>query len=63
MRVVMLPEVVDYIIELSQILYEKNYFSYLEMSEEFAGELFEDIKTTLPDRLKRYLMNTAVIFL
>jgi hypothetical protein len=54
MKVLILPEVRQYLNELSQILYDKGYFSYLETSEKYMGELFEAIKTTLPNRQKRY---------
>ncbi|MDF9829527.1 hypothetical protein M2133_000864 [Parabacteroides sp. PF5-6] len=54
MRVLVLPEVRLYLNELSQILYEKDYFSYLETSERYVEELFEAIKTTLPRKQRRY---------
>lgn len=54
MKVLALPEVRQYFNELSQILYEKDYFSYPETSEKYVEDLFEDIKTTLPNRQKRY---------
>jgi len=53
MKVLVLPEVRQYLYELSQILYEKNYFSFLDSSEKYVEELFEDIETTLPNRPKR----------
>jgi hypothetical protein len=54
MKVLALPEVRQYLDELSYILYEKDYFSYLETAENYVEELFEDIKNTLPNRQKRY---------
>jgi hypothetical protein len=54
MKVLVLPEVRQYLNELSQILYEKDYFGYLETAERYVEELFEAIKTTLPNRQKHY---------
>ena len=54
MKVLALPEVRQYFKELSYILYEKNYFGYPETAKKYVEELFEDIKTTLPNRQKRY---------
>jgi len=54
MKVVALPEVRQYLNELIEILYEKDYFSYLESSENYVEQLFDDIKTTLHNRPKRY---------
>jgi hypothetical protein len=53
MKVLILPEVRQYLNELSHILYEKDYFSYAESAEKYVEELFEEIKTTLPNRQKR----------
>jgi len=53
MKVLILPEVRQYLNELSQIFYKKNYFSFLDSSEKYIEELFEDIVTTLPNRPKR----------
>ncbi|MDR3188191.1 MAG: hypothetical protein LBT94_03280 [Prevotellaceae bacterium] len=54
MKVLVLPEVRQYFSELSPLLYEKGYFGFLEAAEKYVGELFEDIKTTLPTRQKRH---------
>jgi hypothetical protein len=54
MKILVLPEVRQYFNELSQILYEKDYFGYLEASEKYVEDLFEAIKTTLPNRKKCY---------
>jgi hypothetical protein len=54
MKILVLPEVRRYFNELSQILYEKDYFGYLETAEKYVEELFEAIKTTLPNQQKRY---------
>jgi len=54
MKVLVLPKVRQYLYELSYILYQKDYFSFLDTSEEYVEELFEDIKTTLPYRKKQF---------
>jgi len=48
MKVIALPEVQQYLKKLSYILYEKDYFGFLDSSERYVEELFEDIKTNLP---------------
>ncbi len=48
MKVVILPEVVDYLLELSDILYEKGNFGFEEMAIKYTDELFEAIKNELP---------------
>lgn len=48
MRVIILPEVLDYLKELVIILYEKQYFSFLETSSKYVIELLDDIETDLP---------------
>ena len=53
MNVIVLPEVLDYLEELVIILYEKEYFSFLETSRNYVKELLVDIKTTLPTRLHK----------
>ena len=46
--VLILPELRLYFYELSYILYEKGYFCFLDTSERYVEELFDDIKTNLP---------------
>jgi len=53
MKVLALPEVQQYLDDLSHILYEKDYFGFLDSSEEYIEDLLEDIKTTLPHRPRR----------
>lgn len=48
MKVVILPEVIDYLLELSDILYEKRYFGFEETAIKYTDELFEAIKNELP---------------
>jgi hypothetical protein len=53
MKVIILPEVTDYFLELADILYKKGYFGFEENSKKYVRELFKDIKTDLPNRQKR----------
>jgi hypothetical protein len=53
MRVVLLPEVLDYLVRLAEILYEKQYLSWEETAEKYVLELYDDIIATLPTRLHR----------
>jgi len=48
MTVIILPKVRQYFYELSYILYEKDYFSFLETSEQYVEELICDIQKNLP---------------
>ena len=50
MRIVFLPEVIDYFNELVTILYEKQYFSFEEYAYDYVESLLDDIKETLPLR-------------
>ena len=50
MRIVFLPEVIDYFNELVTILYEKQYFSFEEYAYDYVESLLDDIKETLPRR-------------
>jgi hypothetical protein len=47
------PDVIDYLYELVDILYEKQYFSFEEDSVEYVVELFEDIITNLPKKRRK----------
>jgi hypothetical protein len=53
MKVITLPEVRQYLKVLSRILYKKGYFDFLDTSERYVEELFNDIKTTLHERLHK----------
>ena len=53
MRVLVTPEVRQYLKRLSQILYDKDYFGYLDYAEKYVERLFGDITTTLPTRVHR----------
>ncbi len=50
MRVVILPEVVDYLLELTDILYEEEYFGFEETAIKYTDELFDAIQNELPYR-------------
>ena len=53
MSVIVLPEVLDYLDDLVIILYEKEYFGFLETSSNYAKGLLEDIKVNLPIKLHK----------
>lgn len=50
MRVLFLPEIREYFKELSQTLYEKEYFGFFENSLQYADELFSEIERELPHK-------------
>jgi hypothetical protein len=43
-------ETYNYLEKLVDILFEKEYFSWLDVSEQYVRELIDDIKTNLPNR-------------
>jgi len=53
MRVIILPEVVDYFLELADILYEKGYLGFEDTAIQYAKELFQDIQKNLPNKSKK----------
>ena len=53
MQVILLPEVLEYLEDLAEILYEKGYFSFEETSLTYILELYDDIVKTLPIRLHK----------
>ena len=53
MKIIVLPEVRQYLSELSWILYEKDYFGYYEMAEKYTDTLLDDIENTLHISQKR----------
>ena len=53
MKVVFKRVVIDYFLELSDILYEKEYFGYLETAKCYSRSLFEEIKNELPNKIKK----------
>jgi len=53
MKVVVLPEVVDYLLELSEILYEREYFGFEETAIKYTDELFCAIKYELHKKIPK----------
>ena len=53
MKVLFLPEVEDYLYELTEILYDKEYFGFKESAIEYVTDLEYDIRTNLPYKIKR----------
>lgn len=50
MKVVILPEVEEYLTDLGQILYENEYFGFEDDAIEYVTRLIFDIQKTLPIR-------------
>ena len=53
MKIILLPEALDYFNELSTLLFEKHYFGFEESALKYVDDLTDDIKKTLPNRQKR----------
>jgi len=53
MQVILLPEVLDYLENLSEILYEKGYFSFEETALKYVLELYDDIVSHLPNKIHK----------
>ena len=53
MHVILLPEVLEYLENLTVILYDKGYFSFEDTALKYIVELYDDIITTLPMRLHK----------
>ena len=53
MRVILLPNVLDYLENISEILYEKEYFSFELTSRKYVVELYDDIVANLPVKLHK----------
>ena len=53
MQIILLPEVIDYLEELSIILYEKGYFSFENTALKYVTELYDDMVATLPNRIHK----------
>jgi hypothetical protein len=53
MKILFLPEVEDYLYELTEILYKKGYFGFEESAVKYVTDLENDIKTNLPNKVKR----------
>jgi len=53
MRVLFLPEVLEYFNELTTILYEKEYFGFEESAVQYVDDLLAEIQTTISNRHKK----------
>lgn len=53
MKVLFLPEIEDYLYELTHILYQKEYFGFRDSAVKYVVDLENDIKSNLPDKTKR----------
>lgn len=53
MKIVFLPEALEYFNELSTTLYEKGYFGFEENALKYVDELLHDIRNTLLNRVKK----------
>ena len=53
MKVLATPEVIDYLEDLTTILYEEKYFGTEKYAQKHVNELIDDIKITLPTRLSK----------
>jgi hypothetical protein len=52
MKVLFLPEVESYLFELTEILYEKEYFGFKDNAVKYVRELEDDIRTNLTAKRK-----------
>jgi len=53
MRVIFLPEVLDYLDSLIPVLYKKGYFGFEDIAIKYVDDLIDDIKTNLPKHLHK----------
>lgn len=53
MKVLFLPEVENYLFELTEILYKKEYFGFKEGAVKYVIDLENDIKANLNTKIKR----------
>jgi len=53
MRVLFLPEVIDYFLDLADVLYDKGYIGFEENAIKYARELFREIENELPRKQKK----------
>lgn len=53
MKIIFLPEVLEYFNELSTILYEKDYFGFEEDALNYVDELLHDIEENLNTSVQR----------
>ena len=53
MKIVFLPETLDYFNELSTILFERHYFGFEDNAVKYVDDLLSDIKKNLPKKVKK----------
>lgn len=53
MKIVFLPEVLDYFNELSTVLYENDYFGFEADAMNYVDELLKDIQTNLSTSVQK----------
>lgn len=53
-KVLFLPEVVNQFLELAEILYNKRYMGFKDAAIEYSEQLFKDIQTSLPLKMKKH---------
>lgn len=53
MKVLFLPEVEEYLYELAEILYNKDYFGFKEDATQYVQNLVREIVTSLPNKQKK----------
>ncbi len=53
MEVLITKEVNDYLVELISTLYEEGYFGFEDSAVKYVFELYDDIKVSLPHKLKK----------
>ena len=53
MKVIVIPEVYDFLENLVIVLYEKEYFGFEAAARKYVDELYEDITKNLPMSLKK----------
>ena len=53
MKVLFLPEVVNQFVELAEVLYDKGYLGFRDAAQEYSEQLFRDIHTNLPIKVKK----------
>ena len=63
MKVIALPEVREYLMELIQILYKKEYFGFEENAQKYVEELIFDIKNNLPRTFVHFPQIRNILFL
>ena len=52
-KVLFLPEVVDQFLELAEVLYQKGYLGFKDVAIDYSEQLFRDIQTNLPLKVKK----------